>query len=376
MCTSVEKLCCMVLMVFCWLPQADGMSLCNRIRAWLCMHTPRPQHSSPTITDVRPKDKQDCASLFDPNAIKSFHDSARRGHMGEMEFLIEKGIPIDTQNQNGDTPLYSAAGAGLVRAVKFLLRRGALIDATDKYDWTSLHWAALKRHAKVVKLLIMHGANPNLLTNSGHTALFLYTGQSNNIFIRSINIDNDEIGDTCKQVMELEEHGKFYSGNDSRDFIATIFVGTPKKKKLSLGAQGLLFTIYCNRGAIEALEEIYCLIRDEERQGAESSIWAAIKAFDLPQRAQRTILSYESEFKNYVVEKIIEKVCIVPRYVESGWCSKARALRQYGKDTGFPVRSAREFKKLMACVGVSELARVCELQKTLVNYGNMRFYFA
>ncbi|CAB1116871.1 unnamed protein product [Ectocarpus sp. CCAP 1310/34] len=49
-----------------------------------------------------------------------------------MRRLLDKGVPIDAETENGDTPLSLAISAGGVGSVGFLVKAGAALDLADK----------------------------------------------------------------------------------------------------------------------------------------------------------------------------------------------------------------------------------------------------
>lgn len=116
-----------------------------------------------------------------------------------MRFLVVNGFPLKP-GPKGGTPLQYAAQAKLVDAVRALLEAGA--DANDfgiectsrsptscRGRTTALHEAVdltshqyperIPQSIEITTMLLKHGANPNVLDNSGHSALFHATYSSN-----------------------------------------------------------------------------------------------------------------------------------------------------------------------------------------------------
>ena len=131
--------------------------------------------------------------------------AAATGKKEVLQFLLDKGVPVDYRNKYGETalgyaawfgqydtakmliqrgadvndhitnldlrtPLHSAAYEGHVNVVELLLDHGADINALDKNNKTALHWAAVKGQLNVAKLLVKRGINVNLKNKSGLTA--------------------------------------------------------------------------------------------------------------------------------------------------------------------------------------------------------------
>jgi ankyrin repeat protein len=92
-----------------------------------------------------------------------------------MKVMMEKGAPVDTQNEGGQTPLHKAVAYRRLSAAKFLLDRGANPNAeinAKKYPFwsgTPLHEAAENGDAKMFDLLVEYGANINAKDAYGRT---------------------------------------------------------------------------------------------------------------------------------------------------------------------------------------------------------------
>ncbi|CAN0483425.1 unnamed protein product, partial [Ectocarpus sp. 12 AP-2014] len=60
-----------------------------------------------------------------------------------MRRLLDKGVPIDAETEDGDTPLSLAISAGGVGSVGFLVKAGAALDLADKEGRSCLDLAAV-----------------------------------------------------------------------------------------------------------------------------------------------------------------------------------------------------------------------------------------
>eukprot|EP00050_Salpingoeca_kvevrii_P011696 m.17321 g.17321 ORF g.17321 m.17321 type:complete len:499 (-) comp3580_c0_seq2:130-1626(-) len=99
----------------------------------------------------------DCAELL---------ECARYGELPEMLELLDAGVPVDFQDESGNTALHRACANGHVEIVDALVARGArhLANATGNFP---LHWAVMNKAVPVVKKLF--AAYPDidvLATNS------------------------------------------------------------------------------------------------------------------------------------------------------------------------------------------------------------------
>ncbi len=90
-----------------------------------------------------------------------------------IDVLIKNGILIDSQDDEGRTPLHKATGGdwGSPIAVKTLLKHGAPLDIQDDYGVTPLMLAARSGELGCIELLLEAGANLDLEDNDGWSAL-------------------------------------------------------------------------------------------------------------------------------------------------------------------------------------------------------------
>ena len=85
------------------------------------------------------------------------------GNIKKLEELISKGVSLETQFSNGQTPLAVAIGNGQYEIVKYLLKKNLKTDWDNPAEGrsTALYLAAGWGHLQIVKLLLDHGLNPN-----------------------------------------------------------------------------------------------------------------------------------------------------------------------------------------------------------------------
>jgi len=93
--------------------------------------------------------------------------AAELNHGDVMAPLLTNGTSANCANENGATPLHTAAGCGNKGIVQMLLNNGANIDAKDNKSRTPLFFAALKDHVEIAELLLKTGANPQVEDNEG-----------------------------------------------------------------------------------------------------------------------------------------------------------------------------------------------------------------
>eukprot|EP01087_Luapelamoeba_hula_P000146 TRINITY_DN1008_c0_g1_i1.p1 TRINITY_DN1008_c0_g1~~TRINITY_DN1008_c0_g1_i1.p1 ORF type:complete len:293 (-),score=63.34 TRINITY_DN1008_c0_g1_i1:127-1005(-) len=88
-----------------------------------------------------------------------------------MESLIDHGAAVNSQNYDGETPLYIAAQNGLMSKVQYLLENGADVNIMNLVGATALHAAAANGDNDIIRWLVKYGAHINLGDEEGDTPL-------------------------------------------------------------------------------------------------------------------------------------------------------------------------------------------------------------
>ncbi len=92
------------------------------------------------------------------------------GQSPVLDYLLDRGIPVNSRDARGWTCLMMASGAGNAQLTAELLDRGADVNIADRCGYTPLMDACLHGHAEVARLLLEAGARPN--EESAYSAVY------------------------------------------------------------------------------------------------------------------------------------------------------------------------------------------------------------
>eukprot|EP01130_Rhizamoeba_saxonica_P011150 TRINITY_DN4615_c0_g1_i2.p1 TRINITY_DN4615_c0_g1~~TRINITY_DN4615_c0_g1_i2.p1 ORF type:complete len:368 (+),score=63.49 TRINITY_DN4615_c0_g1_i2:35-1138(+) len=81
--------------------------------------------------------------------------------------FVQRGVNINAQNFNGETPLHNACWKGNHTIVKSLLLYGVDINLQNDHGETPLHWAARNGSERIVRMLLNAGGRPDIVGASG-----------------------------------------------------------------------------------------------------------------------------------------------------------------------------------------------------------------
>jgi len=97
-----------------------------------------------------------------------------------VKFLLHNGATINSQDDEGFTPLHHACTFHKCdhEVVQFLLRNGALVDSRDKKGRTPLLHATLHQNLGLMRLLLESGASVDYVDFEGRTPLLRAVQQS------------------------------------------------------------------------------------------------------------------------------------------------------------------------------------------------------
>lgn len=99
------------------------------------------------------------------------HLMVEYGITGRCQWLMDRGVGIETRNKDGMTPLHCAANMDDGEMVDFLLGKGADIEARDNSGMTPLLYACSMGCEMAVEHLLRAGANADAVSKNGLSML-------------------------------------------------------------------------------------------------------------------------------------------------------------------------------------------------------------
>ncbi len=111
------------------------------------------------------------ADTENPYGITPLSVACTYRHPEVVEVLLSAGADANQKRAGGETPLMTAARTGELSIVNDLIRHGAKVDDIEQRGQTALMWAAAEGNARVVDALILGGADVNRRTRQGFTAM-------------------------------------------------------------------------------------------------------------------------------------------------------------------------------------------------------------
>lgn len=101
------------------------------------------------------------------------HSAVGKDSFLVTKFLILNNRDVNTQDNNGNTPLHIAVSKDNSDIIQLLIHYGANINLQNKNGETPLHISVSQKDFETIKLLIQNGANINLQDKDGNTPLHL-----------------------------------------------------------------------------------------------------------------------------------------------------------------------------------------------------------
>ena len=135
------------------------------------------QHATQAATATDSAQAQKTAGVTD----RAFREAAFTGDLTTVKDAVEKGIDINTADENGTTALMLAAYEGKEQVVEYLLEQSPQVDRRDKLQRTALFYASSGEYPGVVDKLLKAGANANTVDNQERWSPLMMAAAEGNI---------------------------------------------------------------------------------------------------------------------------------------------------------------------------------------------------
>jgi len=103
-----------------------------------------------------------------------------------VKTLIEQGVFVDHQNNQGETALFWACSSGLSKMTELLLQSGANPNISNVDGVSPLHMAAANGYLELVRTLVKSGAHVNSQDEEMDTVLHYAVRESRLDIVRSL----------------------------------------------------------------------------------------------------------------------------------------------------------------------------------------------
>ncbi len=104
----------------------------------------------------------------------SLPEAALNGQTDEVQKSLERGVNVDTRDEDGRTALMYAAFNGHKEIMEQLIKKGAAVNLTDNFGRTALMFASSGPYPDAVKLLLTNQADPNIADKEEHFTALMY----------------------------------------------------------------------------------------------------------------------------------------------------------------------------------------------------------
>ena len=141
------------------------------------------------------------------NGSTALFPACRRGHVGIVKELIERGANVNHANRSGETPLVMACRQGRFGVIRALIQSGANVNHINKYGESPLLIVSRRSRHKVIRMLVESGADVNYCDPlNGETPLAIVVNRLsyNWAYDNNINYLVEKSADVNKGVVDLD----------------------------------------------------------------------------------------------------------------------------------------------------------------------------
>jgi ankyrin repeat protein len=173
----------------------------------------------------------------DVNAVTSYHgeitmfmNAVRKGHLGIVRLMLEKGADISLRSTNGNTAIFFAAAAKRPEVVELLVLEGADVNTVNARGETPIYESIKSSTDMNAQKLLASGADFNHQNDDGITPLMFAVNRANFDITRMLLVAGADIslrdneGDT---VFEYAAARPDKAINKLLDTALTLASGTP-----------------------------------------------------------------------------------------------------------------------------------------------------
>jgi ankyrin repeat protein len=89
-----------------------------------------------------------------------------------FNYFINRGVDVNLQDHNGNSPFMNAANRNNLEIVKFLFKSGSYINSKNKTGESALTLAVADNDSNVVAFLLKNDANFNIIDNKGNSLVY------------------------------------------------------------------------------------------------------------------------------------------------------------------------------------------------------------
>lgn len=111
------------------------------------------------------------------DGVTPLHCLVRKGNVKVIQLLLDFGADFKIEDNDGEIPLGSAIGQNSnVEVVKFLMDLSSMdinSELGNSLKWTPLQLACMSANLEIVRYLVKNGANANAMGSDGNAALLL-----------------------------------------------------------------------------------------------------------------------------------------------------------------------------------------------------------
>ena len=140
------------------------------------------------------------------------HLAAWGGHVTTMRLLIRRGCDVDSVDSRGLTPLHCAATMGQTKAVRELIRKGASKSVVAGYYGTPLHRAALNGHVETAVAMLEEGCPLDVVSGSEATVLHFAASGGNVELLKELVVKGCDMNamkaNGCTPLHSAAGHGR------------------------------------------------------------------------------------------------------------------------------------------------------------------------